>query len=290
MRFLLLTTLLLSFAAADAAALSFKDLSKLADKDSKERKLLSGLGEVVSSGQDIDYQAERTIGENLALEGLQRYGTPVKNEKLQKYVNLVGNALAANSQRPEISYQFVVVENDLYNAFACPGGIIFVSAALFNLIETESELAAILAHEIGHVGYKHALKSTKRSQFLSGLGKITAASMGGKDGKKVEELVGDLQNVVFDKGLDKNMEFEADAIALDTAFRTGYATDGLIRVLRKLQKLESKEKGKKGSWFSTHPPLKDRIAKLEKEAKKYKGGEGLATVAGRFNQYRNLAR
>jgi len=134
---------------------------------------------------------------------LQRFGNPVKNETLQLYVNKVGNAVAANSKRATIAYQFAVLDSPVQNAFAVPGGVIFVSRALVSILSDESELAAVLAHEVGHVSAKHALKSTQRAQFFQGVGTITAASVGGEKGKKFASAIGDMQAVLFDKGLDK---------------------------------------------------------------------------------------
>jgi predicted Zn-dependent protease len=273
--------LILFITVGIARADFFKELEKLTNPESKEGKILSGATQVVSSAKEMDYATERTIGESLALEGLQRFGKPVNNESLQKYLNLVGNAVAANSTRPTIPYQFAVLDSNVQNAFAAPGGVIFISRALLGIIENEAELAGVLAHEVGHVAGKHAIRSIRRAQFLQGVGTITAANMKGAQGKQFESMIGDLQSVLFDKGLDKNMEFEADAAAMETAYRTGYDPRGLINVLKKLQKIEASST-KKGSWFSTHPPLDERIAKLEDLLKKYPDAASLATVKTRF--------
>lgn len=273
--------LLMLFCSTTASAGFLDNLQRLTDPNSAERKMLSGATQVVSSAKDMDYPTERAIGESLALEGLQRFGKPVNNESLQQYVNLVGAALAANSKRPTIPYQFAVLDCTVQNAFSVPGGVIFISKELVGILENESELAAVLAHEIGHVAGKHALKSIRRAQFLQGVGTITAANMKGDNGKQFESMVGDLQSVVFDKGLDKSMEFEADAASMETAYRTGYDPRGMINVLKKLQKIEASSV-QKGSWFSTHPPLDERIARLELELKKYPDAATLAKVPDRF--------
>ncbi len=254
---------------------------KLLDPNSKENKILQGATSILSSTGEIDYNSERTIGESLALEGFGRYGMPVNNSALQKYVNLVGMSVARNSLRPEIPYAFVVVDSPLQNAFACPGGIIFISSGLLNTIETEAQLAGILAHEVAHVGHKHALKTIQRARFFKGVGKITSATMEGEKGKQFEDMIGGLENVLFDKGLDKNMEFEADLSAMETAYRTGYDPNGLVEVLRELKRIEAVSP-KKGSWFSTHPPLSERIEKCKSQLKKYPDGASLAELPDRL--------
>jgi predicted Zn-dependent protease len=259
-------------------------LDNLLNPDSKESKILSGAVSLLGSASEIDYKSERTIGESLALEGFRRYGLPFKDKALQKYVNLVGNAVAMNSERPGIPYNFVVVKSPLQNAFSCPGGIIFISSGLMKTIQSEDQLAGILAHEVAHVGHKHALKSIQRAQFFNGVGKITSATMEGEKGKEFENMIGGLQDTLFDKGLDQNMEFEADASAMETAYRTGYDPNGLVQVLKELKRIQSKST-RKGSWFSTHPPLQQRIQNCQVQLRKYPDAKSLAHLPNRFRQY-----
>lgn len=256
----------------------FKDMQKT-------QQILKGAGSIFASSTDLDYKSEFAIGESLALEGFRRYGLPVKDPELQKYVNLVGNAVAACSDRSSIPYYFTVVESPLYNAFSCPGGIIFVTSTLIKSMEDESELAGVLAHEVSHVSHKHALQSIKRAKFFEGVGQITAATMRGKDGKNFQNMIGDLQGILFDKGLDKNMEFEADATALEISYRTGYDPSGLVRVLEMLEKRENVSE-KKGSWFSTHPPLDTRISKCRSNMAGYPDTRAMASVKERFTHYK----
>ncbi len=270
-----------SLPAAGFSAGLLDTLQKLTDPNTKEGQILSGATQVMASARDVDYATERTIGESLALEGLQRFGRPVEREPLQQYVNLVGSSVAANSRRSTIPYQFAVLDSPLQNAFAAPGGVIFISRALVGILGNEAELAAVLAHEVGHVSAKHALKSTRRAQFLQGAATITAANMKGNQGKQFQAMIGDLQTVLFDKGLDKEMEFEADAASMETLYRTGYDPSAMIRVLEKLKKVEATSQ-KKGSWFSTHPPLNERIARLREELKKYPSYASMAKVPERF--------
>ena len=258
-------------------------LEQLLDPESKERKILEGATSILSSTGEIDFKSERTIGESLALEAFRRYGMPVNDPALQKYVNLVGLAVARNSLRPGIPYVFVVVDSPLQNAFSCPGGIIFISSALFKTMETEAQLAGVLAHEVAHVAHKHALKSIQRARFFQGVGKITSATMEGDKGKQFEDMIGDLQNILFDKGLDQNMEFEADQGAMETAYRTGYNPTGLMEVLKELKRIEAGSK-KKGSWFSTHPPLSQRIGKCREQLPLYPDRANLARLPKRFKK------
>ncbi|MFC1533403.1 M48 family metalloprotease [Thermodesulfobacteriota bacterium] len=257
------------------------------EKPRLERRfdLLQGIGTLLSSSKEIDYKSERTIGESLALEGFQRYGMPVSDPILHKYINLVGTAVAQNSLRPGIPYRFVVVESPLQNAFSCPGGIIFISSGLLKTIKTEAQLACVLAHEVGHVGHKHALQSIQRARFFQGIGKITSTTMKGEKGQQFESMIGDLQTVLFDRGLDQNMEYEADLTAMETAYRTGYDPNGMIKVLFELKRIEAKSK-KGGSWFSTHPPLSERIERCKYQLDQYSDRADLSQIPARFLKYK----
>ncbi len=253
----------------------------------KAKQIFQGTGNILASTKELDFESELAIGESLALEGFRRFGMPKENKNLQKYVNLVGNSVARNSTRPKIPYHFVVIDSPLYNAFACPGGIIFVSATLCKSMKSEAELASVLAHEIAHVCHKHALKSIKRAKFLEGVTKITTANMKGEEGRKFKDMIGGLQDILFERGLDKKMEFEADFSGMAFAYRTGYTPKGLVNVLRMLKQKEQAAT-KKGSWFSTHPPLSDRIGKCSHRMGRYPDSSSLATVQSRFNTYRRF--
>ncbi len=265
--------------ASNSSQLSFLD--GVIKKGSKERKIFEGAQSVLSGLRGVDYETERTIGETFAIKGFKRYGLPVQNSELQEYVNLVGTAVARNSLRPTIPYDFVVVDSSLKNAFSCPGGIIFISKGLLDILENEAQLANILAHEVSHVQHKHALKSIRRARFLQGVGEITAATMEGDKGDQFESMLGDLQTVLFDKGLDKGMEYEADKSGMEIAYRTGYDPSGMIEVLQSLKKRRSQSK-EKGSWFSTHPPLPERIDRCRSTLSGFSNWQGLAHVRGRF--------
>jgi len=278
-----------AFVSTPARAGLFDTLNKVLDEGSKEGKILKGFGEVIGSQQEVDYNTERTIGESLALEGFARYGLPIKDKGLQNYVNTVGAAVARNSERPSIGYNFVVVKSDLQNAFACPGGIIFISGALFKTLKDEAQLAGVLAHELAHVGHKHALQSIQRAKLLQGMGTITAEAVGGEKAKQFGQMINGLQTILFDKGLDGQMEYEADLTAMRTAYNTGYDPAAMIEVLAELKRLEGRST-KAGSWFSTHPPLNSRIQKCKNELHKYSDRGSLARVSKRFAGYRKKVR
>jgi len=273
--------------AAPAAAF---DVFKLLDPEGKSedlnkaKQILRGAGSIAAGVTDMDYASELAVGESLALEGLRRYGLPVNQQGLQTYVNLLGRAVARNSDRSQIPYYFVVVNSHVYNAFACPGGIVFVTSALMRLMADESDLACILAHEIAHVSHKHALSSLRRAKLIAGLGQITAATMSQADAADLKQMIDGLQTVLFDQGLDKNMEFDADVSGMDFAYRTGYDPRGLIRVLEQLQR-QHQASNQPGSWFSTHPPLSARLKACRDKLAEFPDAPNMARAPARFQQH-----
>lgn len=267
-------------------ALDLLKILESGDDIKKVQKILEGTGSILSSTTALDYESELTIGKSLARKGFSRFGLPIADKQVQKYINLVGSAVSRNSDRPDTPYYFVAISSPLYNAFACPGGIIFITTTLIKAMADESQLAGVLAHEVGHITGKHALKSIRRAKFFKGVGKITSATTGGEKGELYEEMIGSLQTVLFDRGLDKNMEFEADVSGMDFAYRTGYDPRGIIEVLNVLKTKQSTAK-KKGSWFSTHPPLKNRLARCREQAARYGDAKDMARVKKRFLNIRN---
>lgn len=195
----------------------------------------------------------------------------VRDDKLQNYVNLVGNWVAAQSGRTDISWHFGVLDTEDINAFAAPGGYVFVTKGLYRRLNNEAQLAGVLAHEIAHVTRKHHLKVLKQSSLIGALGQ--AASKKAKDSDQVvQNLIGNGAEIMA-RGLDKNAEFEADRVGIVFAARAGYEPWGLPDVLQDLASLPAKD-DRTSLLFKTHPHPADRLAAL---------GEA---VGGRFDAVR----
>jgi predicted Zn-dependent protease len=232
------------------------------------------------------YEEERTIGQSVAIEVMARNGGAYLKEIPFLYVNKVGLSIARYSDRPNIPYHFAILNSEEANAFACPGGYIFVTLGLVRLIRDEAELAGVLAHEIAHVTEKHALTTIRRNRVLQSIGKITMTAMK-KDPGVINQLTSLTTDVLFNKGVDKEMEFEADRKGTEYAYRTGYDPSGLMRFIRTLQDYRGK---KQSVWFSTHPDTGERIRRLETQAlPAYGRTQGLATNADRFKKYMVLS-
>ena len=211
---------------------------------------LSGLG-------GTSQEDEIAIGRQIAGD-LLGAAPLVKDKRLQKYVNDVGAWVASQSERPDLPWHFGVIESKDINAFAAPGGYIFVTRGLYQQLSNEAELAGVLGHEIGHVIRKHHLKILQQSRLVDMGGKLLTKEIG--DNAQTQKLIGSGAEVVA-RSLDKNAEFEADRIAVVLSTRAGYDAFGLPAVLQQIGHF-AKDDGNVALLFKTHPLPDDRLDKL----------------------------
>jgi beta-barrel assembly-enhancing protease len=203
-------------------------------------------------------QEEIAIGRQAA--GNLLGAAPLVNDpKLQQYVNDVGRWIAGHSERPQLKWHFGVIDSKDINAFAAPGGYVFVTKGLYGLLRNESELAGALAHEIGHVIHKHHLKLLQQSRLLQGGSKILAKAVG--ENQEIKNLIGNGAEI-FSRSLDKDAEFEADRTAVVLAARAGYDAFGLPAVLQEIGR-GAKDGSSVAMLFKTHPRPEERLVQLE---------------------------
>lgn len=219
--------------------------------------LKQNVQERVTGKSATSIEEETAIGRQIA-GNLLGASPLVKDAKLQKYVNNVGRWVADQSERPDLVWHFGVIESNDVNAFAAPGGYIFVTRGLYKLLQNEAELAGVLAHEVGHVIRQHHLKILQQSKLLDLGSQAIAQNVGGSD--KVQGLIGSGAEIVS-RSLDKNAEFEADRIAVVLATRAGYDAFGLPAVLQQIGHF-AKDDGDVALLFKTHPHPDDRLSKL----------------------------
>ena len=182
----------------------------------------------------------------------------VKDNALQKYVNNVGRWVANQSERPDLPWHFGVIESGDVNAFAAPGGYVFITRGLYLLLQDEAELAGVLGHEIGHVILKHHLKILQQSNLLDAGSKLVANQVGGDD--KIQKIIGSGAEIIS-RSLDKNAEFEADRVGVVLSARAGYDAFGLPAVLQQIGHF-AKDDGNVALLFKTHPHPDERMDKL----------------------------
>lgn len=182
----------------------------------------------------------------------------VKDAALQKYVNKVGRWVANQSERAELAWHFGVIESSDINAFAAPGGYIFITRGLYQMLADEGELAGVLGHEIAHVLRRHHLKILQQSNLLD-LGSTVVAQQIG-DNQKIAALIGSGAEILS-RGLDKDAEFEADRIGVVLTARAGYDGYGLTQVLQVIGHAAASEDSV-ALLFKTHPHPNTRLEKL----------------------------
>ena len=207
---------------------------------------------------DYTLEEENRIGQQIS--GNLLGAVPlVRDDKLQNYVNLVGNWVALQSGRQEVTWHFGVLDTEAINAFAAPGGYIFVTKGLYRLLNNEAELAGVLGHEIAHVTQKHHLKVLKQSSLIGALGQAASSKAKGSD-QVVQNLIGNGAEIMA-RGLDKNAEHEADRVGMVYAARAGYDPWGLPSVLQDMAALPAGD-NRTSLLYKTHPHPADRLAAL----------------------------
>lgn len=268
---LLLLCVGLGLAAAAAQAIDLEELRKALEKPKPAPANSSGqqpapgqpgkakpdLSDLIGAVRGVSNEEERAIGRQIA-GNLLGAAPLVKDAKLQGYVNRVGRWVASRSGRPDLKWTFGVIESADINAFAAPGGYVFVTRGLYARLQDEAQLAGVLAHEIGHVQQKHHLKVLQQQQLLSAGSDVLARKL--KDKGSVQRLIGSGAEILA-RGLDKSAEFEADRIGVVLATRAGYDPYGLPVVLQDLGAV-SKDAGNVALLFKTHPHPDERLAQL----------------------------
>ena len=182
----------------------------------------------------------------------------------QRYVNRIGLWVALQSERPDLAWRFAVLDDPDVNAFAAPGGYVFVTKGLLELLDSEAELAGVLSHEVTHVVRKHHLNALTKDKRMSALTGLASDKIGGDDPRKREMAAKVLTGVktLYARGLDKADEYQADREGVVIAARAGYDAGGLVGVV---QKLDALDPGAAGVLllFKTHPLPADRLALLD---------------------------
>jgi len=245
---------ILALAAAPAPAYAQFNL-----RDLNINKMFDTAKKVVTATSDIAEPEEINIGHDMAARLLG--AAPLVNDPaLQRYVNNVGRWLASQSERPNLPWQFGVLDAPEVNAFAVPGGTVFVTKGLVQHMQSEAQLAGVLAHEISHVLRKHHLKAIQKSAQTSLAGDALQQAIKDPSGLARDKLIS-LGSELYTRGLDKSDEFEADRLGVVIAARGGYDSYGLPAVLQTLQAMNAQDSAL-AMMFKTHPSPTDRLGAL----------------------------
>ena len=231
-----------------------------------------------------DVAEEVRFGREIAARMIGRY-TLYDNNRLTKYVNLVGQTLVQNSNRPELEYHFAVLNTSEINAYAAPGGYVFVTRGAIEKMQDEAELAAVLAHEMTHINEKHVVRELNikgsEGSAASGFARLIG---GGTESARVAfyHAVDTALDMLFKTGYKREDEIQADKGAVLLTALTGYDPSALVRYFERI----SAAKGKGTEVLDkTHPSYDDRIAWLKEcIAKEGIDATGLKTFKERFTE------
>ena len=226
---------------------------------------LQGAKTVKALVADIDTGEEIALGQSLAVRAFASFGQPHGDAALARYVSKVGKLVALQSERPSMPYSFAVVENDAPNALALPGGYIFVSTGLLKTFRSESELAAVLGHEVSHVAEKHGLETTLRDRRISSL--VDFGEALDENMAQYRQFIDLAYQKLATEGYDQGYEWKADLAGTRYALRAGYHPEGLLPFLE-----QSAASGGTRAFevFKTHPDPSVRVKKI----RAYLGSQG----------------
>jgi predicted Zn-dependent protease len=206
---------------------------------------------IISSDREVG------MGQSISKEVEKKYEV-IKDQGLNQRVDLVGEKLASVCDRKDINYRFSILDEKEINAFALPGGYVYIFKGLLDLCQTDDELAAVLAHELGHITARHAVKRLQSSLGYTALSLLAAvANPPGIDGRSRQ--VADLAFVSLMLAYSREDELQADDLSIRYMERAGYDPKAVITVLEKLRKSRQQGPIRQYSAFRTHPYISERI-------------------------------
>ena len=210
-----------------------------------------------------EYYIGRAVTANLVYDY-----PPLDNESANEYLNTLGQALAMASDKPYTfkGYRFLLLDSPDINAFAAPGGFIMITRGMLECAGDEATLAAVLAHEIGHVQLEHGIKAIKSSRWTDAITKtaIAGVSMSSEEMAQVtsafDDSIGDITQTLVVNGYSRKQEKEADEVAAIILSRVGYSPKALISML---QEMDGRLDPGGSDFAATHPSPRDRIAAVK---------------------------
>jgi beta-barrel assembly-enhancing protease len=221
------------------------------------RKSVGGRG----LGDWYSLESEIRMGKQYSMM-IESSSKMVTDPVVTEYVNRIGQNLVRNSDA-QVPFTIKVIDSDVVNAFALPGGFFYVNSGLILAADEEAELAGVMAHEIAHVCARHAMRQMTRGNWAN-IGTIPLIFVGGGIGYAVRSAAGiglPLTFVSFQRGF----EAEADYLGLQYMYKTGYDPQAFVAFFEKIEALEKKKPGTLDKAFATHPQTPDRIEASQKE-------------------------
>jgi predicted Zn-dependent protease len=242
-----------------AASMLMVSSSSLADDKKKDPDQIGNRN--VGSGINFySIQKEIALGKQLA-EEVRKQSKLVDDPIVGEYINRLGQNLVRNSDAT-VPFTFQVVEGDQLNAFAFPGGFVFVYTGLIEATETEAELAGAMAHEIAHVAARHMTRQATRGQ-IANYATLPLVLWGGWTGYAVRQGAG-LGIPLGFLSFDRRFESEADMLGIQYMYKAGYDPTATVDLFERMVSLQKRKPGTIARVFNTHPMTEDRLVQTQK--------------------------
>jgi predicted Zn-dependent protease len=241
---------------------------------------------VARSVESFTPEQEYYIGRSVGAVVLSKYPA-YANTQVNQYINVIGQTLAKASDLPELfnGYHFLVLDSDDINAFATPGGHIFITRGLIRCSRTEDALAAVLAHEVAHIQLRHGMQAIEKARVTEALTVLTQEGLKTYGSREIAQLtqtfsgaISDITSTLINNGYSRSFEYQADQSAMIILRRVGYNPAALMGMLGVM---EQNLKPGGLDFAKTHPAPKDRIEEIQKSDLKY-----TSTVPPRIRQER----
>jgi beta-barrel assembly-enhancing protease len=238
---------------------------------------------VVKKQMEERVAQEKQVGRTLAARLTTKYSL-VKSkeaEEAMKYLFLLGNSIGSTSSRPELTFQFGILDDDNVNAFSCPGGYILISKGALRAIDNEAELAYVLAHEISHAVLSHSIKIEQKGGFVEFIANFLSGG-GGLVNLAIKQASAEMEKMLLEKGREKELEYDADQAGIVySAVTMGYDYRSAVNFLKRLEADTVNTK----TLVNTHPPYSERIDRIIQFSKQQGLPQSGKINKGRYTRY-----
>ena len=229
----------------------------------------SSINEVTGEKQHISISPEEEI--QLGLDGrdymIRQSGGLLNDEQSQNYIKALGHKIVSNSEASKTPYKYdfhILADPNTVNAFALPGGQIFITVGLLKRLSSEDQVAGVLGHEIGHVVARHSAEQMAKQNLTQGLVGAAAVAGGDYSSAQYAQMIGNMVNLKYGRG----DELEADELGVRFMSQAGYNPESLIEVMKVLE--QASGSNSQPEFASTHPAPKNRIEKIKAAIEKYR--------------------
>jgi beta-barrel assembly-enhancing protease len=215
----------------------------------------------------VSDEQEQRLGDAIAADINQQI--PLVRDPISVlYLNQLGHRIAQQSERPDVPYRFYIINSAIVNAFALPGGHIYVTRGLILRTQNAAELSAVLAHEIGHVAARHGAQALERELRTGSVISMMWELFFRREPALLDQQALQIGGRLWFATHSRRAEREADRLAVQYLIRSGIDPEGLLSMLRSLLEEEGAEPEITVEWFSTHPTTEERLALLSRKVER----------------------